>query len=367
MTNFTLSAFEHFRSNPLVNFKTEIVGGEEVTIVSYMMADKDFWDLPLAEETRGITFDKNGNCICLPLHKMFNINERPNTQMSALDFTDAQFFTKRDGSMVTPVLLNGNIYWKTKKSFHSDVAKRATTVADQNLISFSRCMLELGVTPIFEFTDPDHRIVVDYGMKPKFTLLAMRWLALGTYLPYEICVALAGRFDVEVIDRHECDPMQLLETLKHAVCMEGFIIHHRDGMKTKVKCPWYVTNHRIMTELRERDVALAVVDEAIDDMKAVLVEQGKDLAVIQPIEDSVIYQLESIVLEVQQLCEQFKLLPSKKDIALTHGKHPLFKLAVELHEGKDPDYKKYWKKHYLRVDYSLRIVYNESFTSKQHV
>lgn len=359
-----LSDFDHFRNNPFVKFKTETVNSEQLTIVSYMIADSDFWTLPLARETRGITFDSSGNCISRPLEKMFNINERVETQIGNLDFEDAQFFTKRDGSMITPVLVGGDIFWKSKKSFFSDVAKRVEHVVPANVIELSRKMLEAGATPIFEFTDPNHQIVLDYGQQPKFVLLAVRKIASGSYVPYCTCLQIANQLGVECIDRHYGEPTALIDSLKSAVNTEGYIIHHKNGQKTKIKCPWYVINHRIMTELRERDIATAVIEETIDDMKAALVTQGKELAPVLIIEDAVIFQLEGIMIETKQLCDKLKQFPSRKEAAMIHHKHPLFSLAMSLYDGKDPDYKQFWKKHHLKVDYSLRVVYNQTFGSE---
>ena len=359
-----LSDFDHFRNNPFVKFKTETVNGEQLTIVSYMIADSDFWTLPLARETRGITFDSSGNCISCPLEKMFNVNEREDTQIGNLDFGDAQFFTKRDGSMVTPVLVGGDIFWKSKKSFFSDVAKRVEQVVPPEVVAFSRECLERGLTPIFEFTDPNHQIVLDYGSEPKFVLLAVRRISDGAYCDYRFYRWKCDQLGVECIDRHYGDPQDLLDSLKTAVNTEGFIIYHKSGLKTKVKCPWYVVNHRIMTELRERDIALAVIEETIDDLKAALVTQGKDLAPVQIIEAAVIFQLEGIMLETQQLCDKLKQFPSRKDAAAAYHKHLLFGLAMDLYVGREPDYKKFWKKHHLKVDYSLRVVYNQTFGSE---
>ena len=183
-------------------------------------------------------------------------------------------------------------------------------------------------------------------------------------MPYCACLQIANQLGVECIDRHYGEPAALLDSLKTAVNTEGYIIYHKNGMKTKVKCPWYTINHRIMTELRERDIALAVIEETIDDMKAALVTQGKDLAPVLAIEDAVIFQLEGIMIETQQLCDKLKQFPSRKEAAAVYHKHPLFSLAMALYDGKDPDYKQFWKKHQLKVNYSLRVVYNQTFGSE---
>src|SRR5574343_1233691 len=122
-----LSDFDKFRDNPMVKFKTEIVEGKSYTIISYMIADKSFWEVPLSLETRGITFEtKTGICVSRPLGKFFNVSERSDTDPASVARDFVECYEKRDGSMLTPIITqNGNIVFKTKKSFYSDVANSA--------------------------------------------------------------------------------------------------------------------------------------------------------------------------------------------------------------------------------------------------
>ena len=65
-----LQDFNHFRTDPRVKLKTELVDGEEITIVAYMIADSKLWDQPNALETRGIAFNSDGECISRPLENL---------------------------------------------------------------------------------------------------------------------------------------------------------------------------------------------------------------------------------------------------------------------------------------------------------
>lgn len=123
MNNFlTLSDFEHFREDKRVIFKEEIVASKKFTIVFYQIADNEYWYLPLAKETRGHTFDEDGNLVSGTFEKFFNLNENGFTLQNELDFTNARFFDKVDGSMITSIVIKGKVHLKTKKSFYSDVA-----------------------------------------------------------------------------------------------------------------------------------------------------------------------------------------------------------------------------------------------------
>lgn len=129
-----------------------------------MVADPEFWKLPLATECRGLVFDSSGNCISRSFQKFFNLNETDETQYNVVKGKAIrQVADKRDGSLITPVLVGGNIYWKSKKSFYSDVAVDAAKNVPNELIPFVLSYLLDDKTPIYEYTSPQNRVVIDYG------------------------------------------------------------------------------------------------------------------------------------------------------------------------------------------------------------
>lgn len=357
-----LSDFNHLRNDPRIKFKTELVDGQSLTIISYMIADSKLWTLPLATECRGITFNEQGECISRPLHKFFNIGEREETLIHNVDFTDADFIEKRDGSMLIPVSINSKIHWKSKKSFFSDVAVKANQTAPDNVLLLAKEGIAVGYTPIFEFTHPEHQIVIDYGNQPKFVLIAIRNTQTGEYLSMYQQQTIANLYGVESIqkapgNKSSDEMIAELETVRN---FEGWVVRHKNGMWTKAKSKWYLINHRIMTEMRERDIALAVIEETVDDIKSMIVTEGKGITPILEIENRVVKQLESIMLETEALAAKLKATTSRKEAAeYRHEKY--FGLAILMYDGKEPDYKKYFVKNCLKVDFSLRVIYNQSF------
>ena len=89
---------------------------------------------------------------------------------------------KADGSMLRPVLVNGEIVPMTRMG-HTDVARQAF-----NEIGYSqyekafRSYLNDNLTPIYEFVSPNNKIVLEYD-RPKLILLAVRDNFTGEYLP----------------------------------------------------------------------------------------------------------------------------------------------------------------------------------------
>lgn len=359
-----LQDFNHLRNDKRIKFKTELVDGQELTIVSYMIADPELWKLPLALETRGITFNSDGECISRPLHKFFNIGENEQTQKHRLKFYNSVFLEKRDGSMLIPVLINNKIFWKSKKSFYSDVAVKAAECATFDILNFSRTLLNMGYTPIFEFTHPEHQIVIDYGKQAKFVLIAARHVQSGGFMSIKSQEIICAAHRVDCIRRYGDNAFQMLNELDSQVDFEGYVIRHPDGMWTKAKSKWYLINHRIMTEIRERDIALAVAEECIDDIKSSIVAQGMDITPVLEIEQRVVEQLKLIIEGTELLCTLIKAQPTQKDAALKYKDNVFFSLAMLLSRDKEPNYVDFWKKHSLKVDYSLRVVYNKSFNTE---
>lgn len=357
-----LSDFDHLRNDPRIKFKTELVDDQEFTIISYMIADPKLWQLPLALECRGITFNAAGECVSRPFHKFFNIGEREDTQLNKLHLFNCTVLEKRDGSMLVPVLINDKLFWKSKKSFYSDVAISAQKTAPSAVQELAEGLLRDGLTPIFEFTHPEHQIVINYGDKPKFTLIAIRNIKTGEYLSAETQEILCAAHGVDCIRRFQnSNVSHMIKELDRVVDFEGYVIRHPNGLWTKAKSNWYLINHRIMTELRERDIALAVADECVDDIKSAVVAQGLSVEPILDIEQRVIGQLEAIICASESLLRSIKAEPTQKDAALKYKNVNVFPLAMILYKDKEPNYVDFWKKHHLKVDYSLRVVYNQTF------
>jgi hypothetical protein len=67
-----------------------------------------------------------------------------------------------------------------------------------------------------------------------------------------------------------------------------------------------------------------------------------------------------IIEQTQLLAAKLKETSSRKEAAeYRHEKY--FGLAILMYDGKEPDYKKYFLKNCLKVDFSLRVIYNQSF------
>ena len=348
-----------FGSDKRVVFKEEIVDSETFTIVFYQIADNQFWEQPFATEVRGHVFDSTGKCVSAALEKFFNLNEQKNTQQDVLDFTNCVSYEKEDGSQITTLVLNDKVYLKTKKTFYSDVAINANKNIKTNEISLVKHLDEFGYTSIFEYTDPEWQIVVNYGNTPKFTLLAARHKETGEYLTREILESVAIIFDVTIVKEYKLSLEEMLSEVDNVTEREGYVILLKNGTRIKLKFSWYSIQHRVRTMMRERDVAEMIVDETIDDIKSVVVDSGQDISLIENIEKRVVSELT----EIREYVENQVRISQGQDIrkvAERYKKDSHSYLIFRTFKGQDVDYVKFWKDYYLK-QYSLKCVYNTKF------
>ena len=244
-----LAQLNHLRDDYRIMFKEEKVKGKTFTVVSYIAADDELWDKPLAKEACGITFNEQGDCVCRPFEKFFNVNETDDTRISKLDFNGAILTKKYDGIMITPVLVGDKVVFKSKESFSSDVAKTANRAASNKLKEFCETLLVQGITPIFEFMHPNHRNVIDYGTRPHFVLIAARRIADGKYVDID---ELELKYDVPcgVVIRLKVNIDTLMHAIDNRTSEVGFVVAFANGERVKFKTRWYVNAHMALTGLR---------------------------------------------------------------------------------------------------------------------
>ena len=372
----------HLGGCKTVSFKKERVYDTNVVIVSYGLNDSALWDLPFGREARGITFDEDtGHLISLPFHKFFNLGEVEETQPRLIRFQNFVFEEKFDGSMITPAIVRVaeggslepglHIALKTKKSFSSDVALTANRVASANIKRFCMYMLERDYCPIFEFTHPDHKVVIEYGEEPQFLLLAVRCMKTGRYIARQIWNSLADTWGIGYSPAARvpiADPGQPVE-IHDMRGIEGFVLVDDDSedrrFRVKVKTKWYLDRHR-MLDVRERDIARFFLEDKLDDMVPEMIAGEVDLTKVDAIKTRITEEYERIVSDVDRIYDEVKHLEGKERadsvFFLTNDK-ALAKLVFNKCLGYDisDDI----RNHLLRGEYiktfSLRSVTNSNF------
>lgn len=232
----------------------------------------------LLRECRGITFCADtGEVLARKFHKFFNLGERPETLPEALDFTQPHvILEKLDGSMLTPLRVDGKIRWNTKMGLTGIALPVDEFVSTRP--QYESLVEEVwgdNMTPLFEWCSRQQRIVIDHP-EDRLVLLAVRHNVTGQYMSYADRVDLGARHGVEVVAFKEGTAENIQAFMKEAHDVEGeegYIIEFLDGHKVKVKGAWYCQLHKTLDHLRhEKDVIRLILDEKLDDAKPFLPE-----------------------------------------------------------------------------------------------
>lgn len=310
-----ISQLEFLRNEPEFIFKEE----HGHTIVFYAVAfDHTFPQIEnddvrnaIRRECRGITFDsETGVVVSRPYHKFFNLNERPETQHSVVDFdTEHMFLCKIDGSMTRPVIFDGDVHLFTKAGY-SDVAKEAELHLTSNIKLFCKTLIELNKTPIFEYVAPTNQIVLFYK-EPQLILTAIRDNVSGEYTRYNMIKSIMFAWhDIPYVSELEKYNIGIaIDNAKDVEDIEGYVVRFDSGHMLKVKVAWYVRMHHSVDLITEpRKLIKLIIGGGIDDIKPNLSQQLLDYVngIEQKLEEKLELFTDAIDIQYWQIIEYAK-------------------------------------------------------------
>lgn len=241
----------------------------------------------LRRECRGIKFYTDGTLAARPFHKFFNIGEKYETQLDVIDWTeDFVIYDKLDGSMIHPLLLDGQLNFCTKMGI-TEVAEAAMEFAvasdlaqKSNYLEFCKICVEYGATPLFEWctSDPYRRIVIKHP-EDKLVLTAIRYNRSGNYASRAAMVSFGEQFRFPVVNTWDGNWQgvgRFLDDVKQLVDAEGYVLDF-DGAKYKTKGVWYVAIHRAKDAIQyEKDVVALIIDGKLDDVLPEVLDTDRD-------------------------------------------------------------------------------------------
>lgn len=355
----------HIKDYPEIRVSKQENG---TTVVCYMISAETTFDGPGAEyrrECRGITFDASGKTIARPFEKFFNVGERPDTQVENLNWKNVSLkMDKRDGSMITPVLVNGEVVCKSKKTFTSSVAVAATAFIhkpeNKQLLNFIQDRLEDNLSLCFEWTSPSSRIVLNYK-EDRLTLLCIRDTFTGEYIRFDSLSPslLVNIPTVDIYDSKNFNIEAVQEYLATAEGIEGYVIQLDDKngnvKHVKLKGEWYIMWHHVVTFPTWRSLAKMVIAEAVDDYKSYLTNVGASHNYVVQVENLVVSTIVNIEKGIEKIFSIDAGL-ARKDFAIKHNQHPYFGLLMAKYSGKEPDVKGFFVKHFLKELFSTEQV-----------
>lgn len=253
---------------PHINTENGICVSERAnyTVIDYVFSTKETFDTEMALQCRGLKFDADGRIIARPFHKFFNMGEREDPL--SIDWSrNHVILDKLDGTMVHPAMLEGELVFMTRMGVTRH-AEHAFKLAGKDVHALCMDMLTDGLTPMFEYTGPENRVVVSYDVS-QLTLLAIRETVSGRYLPFAEVVHIAGKFAVPIVQTFGVvdDIKTFIQQGRALKDLEGYVVAFEDGHRVKLKADGYVLRHRALSHLHlEKNVLNWVVADAVDDV-----------------------------------------------------------------------------------------------------
>lgn len=253
----------------------------DYTVIDYVFAAEDTFAHPARVECRGIKFAPDGSVLARPLHKFRNVGETPELQPHVLDFSAPHVvMDKLDGSMIHPAIVCGEVAFMTRMG-RTDVARKAERHLTRRMEASIRGIAALGITPIFEWTAPDNRIVVRYE-DDRLTLLAARMIDTGHYADRETLGIFARDLGVPLVTHHDPRHTKAEDFLAYARAIqgaEGFVVRFDNGLWVKAKGDDYVLKHKAKDSiLQEKNILALVLNGGLDDVLPLLEGADADAA-----------------------------------------------------------------------------------------
>lgn len=226
-----------------------------------------------AIEGRGIAYDLDGNILRRPLHKFFNVNQKSFLQAEHLPSLDgAVIMHKLDGSMICPIILDDEIIYATRmasEKHHQMVKDHIDPRYLECVDDFCRDMFSRGYSCIFEFCCPENVVVIEYD-NPRLTLISVRHIQSGNYMPHKDMVESAIKYEISsvgALTHHSNSMSELCDFAKDQTGCEGYVVRYPNGLHVKIKNLWYVGIHKALNATsHDRHILNLHLEGNIDDV-----------------------------------------------------------------------------------------------------
>lgn len=326
--------------------------GDLYRVFSYHFTDNHSWKRPDSLESRGIMFELDKQTFrpiriaSRPPHKFFNAGE-----VSFIDYGKPKYvMNKADGSLISSFLdSSGELRLKSKTSIDSVFANTAMKLLEQSQHRFLqiwlRGMESSGWTVNMELVSPDNRVIVGYD-EPRLVVLNARQRDTGQYYPFDMIPSeyFVGTQDVSVLD-----------DIKTATNIEGYVVIDDKGEWTKHKCDWYLLRHKAknFVETPRAFMELVLLDES-DDVLALMHDQPEVLKELESMKHKVVTTANTFINDVTSFYAANKHL-KQKEYAMNARKELEsfeFSLAMIYYKtGKEPDWTEHFVRSLKRVDW----------------
>lgn len=288
------------------------------------ISEQEARDRAILRECRGIIFDYDGNLIRRSYHKFFNLGEREELNHDAVDFSQPHIvLEKLDGSMLTPLMVRGNMRWATKAGI-TDISMQAEEFVAKNpqYTRFARALVLANWMPIFEWCSRKNRIVIDHP-EDQLILTAIRRFDSGEYMRHDLVEYHCEYYKIPLVrtvhDGKKHITKYIEEDIKDQEGIEGIVIRFNNGHMLKVKSSWYINLHKTKDDLRhEKNIIKMIMEEHIDDLLPFLIDVDKEK--VEKYRQDFDYQYKNVLKNLYGTIDNIKRLNlTRKDFALSYA------------------------------------------------
>ena len=254
-----------------------------LVVINYLVVLPDSFE-GIRENFRGVILNEStGEIVSLPLHKFYNVDQRPHTQLGLIGDLECRVFEKFDGTMTHALEVGGDIVLASRMGWDTEQAIQATT--KMNKLPFKDEIareIREGRTPIFEYIGPNNPVVIQYAHED----LVYLWSRDRKTGKYQRNPVLSQH---RVAGGRVTTVRKVMEELVALEDKEGFVCV-LDDLWVKAKCQWYLDRHHAMDTLMKPTYRIYEVglEGHLDDLiaqcadlykpklEAILTEVGKD-------------------------------------------------------------------------------------------
>lgn len=253
MERFNIDQLKWYVEN--YKFSVEKHKNEDLYIYGYHSSKEGkriVWD-DVNKHLRGIILNGAGEVVARPFAKFFTFKDYLTKRKIILNEGDVmrlpecryRIYEKVDGSMATLYWVGHTPYLASQRSFDSPNAKKATEILHKKYHHLFPS-LRKDVTYIFEAIYPETRVMVDYDNREDLVLLGVIETKTGIDLPVEdIGFPIAKDYTQEY--GHITDFQDLANL--NLPNIEGFVIAYENGVRIKIKFPWFSESHLLANKL----------------------------------------------------------------------------------------------------------------------
>lgn len=226
---------------------------DNYTLFMYNQLYSDFYN-PIVKEARGIILDLTGKeprVVCRAFDKFGNYGEG---YVDSIDWSSAVVQEKVDGSIMKLWFDNGSWHVSTNScinAFNAQLSNSKITFGKlftQAFPSDKINQLDTDYTYIFELVSPYNRVVINYGSDTKLYLLGKRNNKTGLEeIPEDLGIAKPDTYPLSSLE--ECiEAADALNDNEEDIQYEGFVVVDEAFHRVKIKSPYYVARHHILTK-----------------------------------------------------------------------------------------------------------------------